>query len=259
MSIVTLVRRSNLSQQTSTNEYRTTISTLQITRTIFVYIRFHVNQHTFTSLIPFTKSNPFLIVSPQIRFLTSFRMLQSNSHYCRIRRTCNIVVDTNSSKVVTHLKVSTIVQDITFFTVLFNSRSKTINLATSFQILCRNIRSRITISNEASIYPKITILIRCTSNTQLIFLIVQFQYSSRTEPIFFQPQIDRSITQTCSSSISDSSTIPFSISNGNSSICINHYIPLPARLINSHYIAKTTSQHVEGSIVTIIFSSKYIG
>ena len=138
-SIHTLVRRSNLFQQTSTDKYRTTVSTLQVTRTIFIYIRFHVNKHTFTSLIPLTQSQPFLIISPQIRFLTSLRILQCNSHYCRVSRTCNIVVNTNSSQVVTHLKVSTIVQDITFFTVFFNSRSKTRYLRTSFQIFSRYI------------------------------------------------------------------------------------------------------------------------
>ena len=185
MSIVTSVRRSNLFQQTSTNKYWTTVSTLQITRTIFIYIRFHVNQHTFTSLIPFTQSYPFLIISPQIRLLTSLRILQSNCHYRRISRTSNIIINTNCSKIITHLEMSIIVQDITFFTVFFNSRSQTRYLATRFQEFCRDIRSRLTISYKTSIYPQVTVLIRSTCYTYLEFLIIKFQYSSRTKPVIF--------------------------------------------------------------------------
>ena len=83
-SVITSVRWSNLFQQTSTDKYRTTVSTFQVTRTIFVYIIFHVNQHSFTSLIPFSHGFPFLIICPQIRFLTCFRILQCNCHYSRI-------------------------------------------------------------------------------------------------------------------------------------------------------------------------------
>ena len=184
LSIVTTVRRSNLLQKTSRDINRTSICTHQRSRTILINITLRVNHHTLTSLRPFTHSLPLLIVRPQIRSLTSFRIFQSNPQYCRICGTSDIIIKTSSKQEVSHLEMSVIVQDITLFAVLFISRSQTRYLATRSKQFTRNIRVRLTISNKASVNPLVTILIRCTRYTYLIFSIIKFQDSTRTNIVF---------------------------------------------------------------------------
>ena len=92
-------------------------------RTVFIYIRLRVNHHSLTSLRPLTHCLPFLIIRPQVRSLTSFRIFQSNPKYCRISCTCNIIIQASRKQEVSHLEMSIIIQDITLFTVLFVSRS----------------------------------------------------------------------------------------------------------------------------------------
>ena len=81
--------------------------------------------------------------------------------------------------------MSIIVQDITLFTVLFVCRSKTRYLLTSFKIFSRNIRVRLTVCYKASVYPKITILIRSTTYTYLKIFIIKLKNCTRSKPVIF--------------------------------------------------------------------------
>ena len=198
LCIITYVSWSNLLEQTCRDWNETTISTLQIVSTICITVRVSEQQLLLLSLLPLTKSLPILIVRPQIRLLTCLRISQSDSQYCRVSITSDIVSKTHSHQAITHLKWSLIVDDICLITVLLVCRTDTVYLTAWEQILTRDIRTLEAFCYIALIYPCATILVWSTVYTYLEVYVVKCKNCTWTEPLLFKTKINRSIINTWS-------------------------------------------------------------
>ena len=159
--------------------FRTSICTLVNIGTIAQTVALREQESCLLSLLPLTESLPVLIVRPQIRALTSLRILQCDSQYSAVCITGDIVCKTKVLEVVTHLKWSLIVDDISLIAVLLVSRTQTAYLTTRKQELSGDVSSLCSINNIYLIYPSATVLIRNAINTNLEFIIVKRKYCTR--------------------------------------------------------------------------------
>ena len=159
--------------------FRTSVRAFKAICTICVAVAVREQKELLLTTLPLTKSEPVLIISPEIALLTGLGILQSDSEDCAISITGDIISQTQRCKIVTHLKRSLIVDDISLITILLISRTDTAYLTTRHQILTGNIRTREALCYIYFVHPCATILIGNTIYTNLIVYVVKRQNCTR--------------------------------------------------------------------------------